>query len=121
MTERLQFEADFTLRDQIRARAEHPECADRTFLMQHDRSWTYRQFRDESTRVAHFLLARLGAIDDGRPGHVAMMLDNHLELVSLFVVPVLYCGYMELKLQLAPAAEPVRGRGSEARPATLPS
>jgi hypothetical protein len=24
-----------------------------------------------------------------------------LELVSLFVVPVLYCGYMELKLNLA--------------------
>jgi Cu(I)/Ag(I) efflux system membrane protein CusA/SilA len=44
-----------------------------------------------------------------------------VELVSLFVVPVLYCGYMELKLQLAPAAEPARGRGSEARPATLPS
>jgi hypothetical protein len=25
-----------------------------------------------------------------------------VELVSLFVVPVLYCGYMEMKLNLAP-------------------
>jgi len=25
-----------------------------------------------------------------------------VELVSLFVVPVLYCGYMEMKLSLAP-------------------
>ena len=26
-----------------------------------------------------------------------------IELVSLFVVPVLYCGYMEMKLRLADA------------------
>jgi hypothetical protein len=28
-----------------------------------------------------------------------------IELVSLFVVPVLYCGYMETRLSLIPAAE----------------
>jgi acyl-CoA synthetase (AMP-forming)/AMP-acid ligase II len=81
--EPLQFEADFTLRDQIRARAEHPVAAERVFLMQHERRWTYRQFRDESTRVAHFLLQRLGKIDEAHPGHVAMMLDNYLELAAL--------------------------------------
>ena len=26
----------------------------------------------------------LGAIDDARPGHVAMLLENHLELLALF-------------------------------------
>ena len=82
--EPLQFEADLTLREQIRARAEHPVARDRVFLKQHERSWTYGSFRDEATRVAHFLLARLGRIDDARPPHVAMLLDNHLELVSLY-------------------------------------
>jgi len=83
-TEPLQFEADFTLRDQIRARAEHPVARERVFLMQHERSWTYGRFRDEATRVACFLLGRLGSIDDARPGHVAMLLENHLELVALY-------------------------------------
>ena len=36
--------------------------------MQGDRTWTYRQFRDESVRMAHFLLRRLGPIDDDAPG-----------------------------------------------------
>jgi len=80
----LTFEAPFTVGAQIEARAAHAECADRTFLLDGDRSWTYRQFRDESVRAAHFLLRRLGRIDDGRPGHVAMLLDNHLELLSLY-------------------------------------
>ncbi|MCP4003613.1 MAG: AMP-binding protein [bacterium] len=80
----LEFQADFTLRAQIQARAEHPEASGKIFLSQHERSWTYLQFRDESTRMAHFLLRRLGAIDDKRPGHVAMMLENHLELTSLY-------------------------------------
>src|SRR6185369_5784827 len=48
-----------------------------------ERTWTYRRFRDESVRAAHFLRRRLGTIDDARPGHVAMMLENHLELVAL--------------------------------------
>ncbi len=80
----LKFEADFTLRAQIQARADHPEASGKVFLRQHDRTWTYGQFRDESTRAAHFLLGRLGSIDDKRPGHVAMLLENHLELLSLY-------------------------------------
>ncbi len=83
-SEPIQFDADLTVRAQIRARAEHPLAGDRVFLRQHERSWTYRQYRDEATRVAHFLNRRLGRIDDRHPGHVAMMLDNHLELVALF-------------------------------------
>src|SRR4029077_5441938 len=80
----IQFEAEYTLRDQIRARAEHPETAEKPFLFQHKRSWTFGQFRDESTRAAHFLLRLLGAGDDKRHGHVAMLLENHLELLSLY-------------------------------------
>jgi fatty-acyl-CoA synthase len=68
----------------MEVRAEHPETADKVFVMHHDRTWTYRQFRDESARMGRFLLGRLGAIDDKRPGHVAMLLENHLELVSLY-------------------------------------
>ena len=77
-------QADLTLRAQMETRAEHPETADKVFVMHHDRTWTYRQFRDESARMGRFLLGRLGAIDDKRPGHVAMLLENHLELVSLY-------------------------------------
>ncbi len=80
----MHFEADFTLRAQIQARAEHPEASSRVFLRQHDRSWTYGRYRDECARTANFLLGRLGAIDEKHPGHVAMLLDNHLELMSLF-------------------------------------
>jgi len=82
--EPLQFEADLTVRDQMQARAEHPATADKVFLMDHERHWTYRQFRDQSARMGHFLLGRLGDIDDQRPGHVAMMLENRLELMALF-------------------------------------
>ena len=82
--EKLQFEADLTVRDQMQARAEHPATADKVFLMEHERHWTYREFRDESVRVGHFLLGRLGEIDDRRPGHIAMMLENSLDLMSLF-------------------------------------
>jgi fatty-acyl-CoA synthase len=77
-------QAELTLREQIRVRAEHPESANKTFLMHDARRWTYRQFRDEATRMAHFVSRRLGASDDKRPAHVAMLLENHLELVSLF-------------------------------------
>ncbi len=80
----VRFEADFTVRDQMQARADHPATADEVFLMDHGRHWTYRRFRDESVRMGHFLLGRLGEIDDRRPGHVAMMLENHLELMALF-------------------------------------
>ena len=77
-------EADLTLREQIRVRAEHPDTANKIFLLQDARRWTYSQFRDESTRMAHFVLRRLGACDERRPPHVAMLLENHLELLSLF-------------------------------------
>jgi len=83
-TEPMKFDAELTLRAQIQARADHPEASGKIFLRQHDRTWTYGQFRDESTRAAHFLLGRLGAVDDDRPGHVAMLLENHLELLSLY-------------------------------------
>ena len=34
--------------------------------------------------MAHFLRRRLGTIDDRRPAHVAMLLENHLELLALY-------------------------------------
>jgi fatty-acyl-CoA synthase len=80
----LSFEADFTLRAQMQARAEHPVAADKVFVRQHERSWTYREFRNQSARMGHFLLGRLGKVDDVHPGHVAMMLDNYLELLALY-------------------------------------
>ena len=84
MAEPLSFNADFTIGAQIDARAQHPVTANKVLLMHGDRTWTYRQFRDESVRMAHFLLRRLGRIDDAHPGHVAMVLENHLELLALY-------------------------------------
>jgi acyl-CoA synthetase (AMP-forming)/AMP-acid ligase II len=78
------FDAPLLLGAQIEARASHPDVADRVFLRQHDRTWTFRRYRDECVRMAHFLRRRLGAIDDRRPGHVAMLLENHLELLGLY-------------------------------------
>ncbi len=78
------FDAPPAIGAQIEARARHPEISGRVFLCQGDRAWTYRQYRDECVRLAHFLRGRLGAIDEERPGHVAMLLDNHLELLSLY-------------------------------------
>lgn len=83
-TEALTFEAPFALGAQIEARAQHPVTANKVLLMHGDRRWTYREFRDEAVRMAHFLLRRLGRIDDARPGHVAMLLENHCELLALF-------------------------------------
>lgn len=88
------FDAPFTLGAQIEARAAHPDVAGRTFLKHDERVWTYRQYRDESVRLSHFLLSRLLPIDDQRPGHVAMLLENHLELLAL----VGACGYAGLTL-----------------------
>ena len=82
--EALGIEADLTLPAQIDARAQHPKTEGKPFLMKGDRAWTYRQFRDESVRHAHFLLQRLGACDERRPGHVAMLLENHLALLGLY-------------------------------------
>src|SRR4029077_4008421 len=66
----------------------------RVLLRQDDRTWTFRRYRDECVRLAHFLLRRLGPIDDARPGHVAMLLENHLELLALYGA----CGYAGLTL-----------------------
>ncbi len=77
-------QAPLTVRDQLQVRADHPETADKVFLMHDERRWTYRRFRDESARMARFLLGRLGRSDEKRPPHVAMLLENHLELVSLY-------------------------------------
>jgi acyl-CoA synthetase (AMP-forming)/AMP-acid ligase II len=84
VAEPLSFDADFTVGAQIEARAEHPVTANKLLLMQGERTWTYREFRDQSVRMAHFLLRRLGRIDDAHPGHVAMMLENHFELLALY-------------------------------------
>ncbi len=84
MSEPLSFDAPFTVCGQIEARANHPVAAGKVFLMQGDRTWTYRQFRDESVRTAHLLLRRLGRSDDNHPAHVAMLLENHFELVALY-------------------------------------
>jgi fatty-acyl-CoA synthase len=83
-TPKPQIDAAPTIGAQIEARANHPEVGDRVFLIQHERQWTYRQYRDESVRAAHFLLGRLGPHRDGAPGHVAMLLENHLELLALY-------------------------------------
>jgi fatty-acyl-CoA synthase len=88
------FDAPMVLGAQIEARARHPEVAQLPFAVQGDRSWSYRRFRDESVRVAHFLLARLGRLAPDRPGHVAMLLENHLELLALYGG----CGYGGLTL-----------------------
>jgi len=84
MADPIAIDAPFTIAGQIEARAHHPALEKKVFLMHGDRAWTYRQYRDESVRMAHFLLRRLGPIDDDRPGHVAMVMENHLELLALY-------------------------------------
>ncbi|MGH0035474.1 MAG: AMP-binding protein [Myxococcota bacterium] len=76
------FDAPFTLGAQLEARAAHPEVGERIVLQQGDRSWTYRQYRDESVRTAHLLQQRLARASG--PPHVAMIMENHLELMSLY-------------------------------------
>ncbi|MBM4266623.1 MAG: AMP-binding protein [Deltaproteobacteria bacterium] len=88
------FQADFVLGAQIEARGLHPEVGERTLLVHGDRRWTYRRYRDESVRMAHFLRGRLGRVDEARPGYVAMLLENHCELMSLYGG----CGYAGLTL-----------------------
>jgi len=84
MAESLNFDAPLTIPGQLDARVAHPAIADRVFIMHDERSWTYRQYRAESIRMAHFLHQRLGRSDENRPGHVAMFSQNHMEIVSLF-------------------------------------
>ena len=92
--EPLYFDAPLTVSAQIEARAQHARVADKVFLMHGDRTWTYRQYRDACVRMAHFLLRRLGRIDDAHPGHVAMLLENHLALSALYGG----CAYADLTL-----------------------
>jgi len=73
-------DAPYTLGAQIEARARHPAWADRVLLRHDARTWTYRRYRDECVRLAHFVQQRLGPVSDARPGHVAMLLENHCEL-----------------------------------------
>jgi acyl-CoA synthetase (AMP-forming)/AMP-acid ligase II len=80
----LSFDAPFTLGAQIEVRAVHPATADKVLFVHDDRTWTYRQYRDASVRMAHFLRRRLGRVDAARPGHVAMLLENRLELLALY-------------------------------------
>ncbi|MDX1650141.1 MAG: AMP-binding protein, partial [Myxococcota bacterium] len=79
-----EIDVPFTFGAQLEARASHPALGERPFLLQDDRVWSWRRYRDECVRVAHFLLRRLGPCSDDRPGHVAMMLDNHPELMALY-------------------------------------
>ena len=78
------FDAPLTVPAQIEARAAHPATGRKPFLLQGDQAWTYRRFRDEAVRHARFLLGRLGPCDERRPPHVAMLLENHLELLALY-------------------------------------
>ena len=82
--ERVSIDADLTVAAQIEARAVHAELENKPVLVHDDRSWTYKDYRNHCVRMARFLRGRLGTIDDSRPGHVAMLLENHLELMSLF-------------------------------------
>ncbi|HKE10915.1 MAG TPA: AMP-binding protein [Myxococcota bacterium] len=90
----LAFQAPLTLGAQIEARATHAVAAESPFLLEASRVWTYRRFRDESVRTAQLLRRRLGACDENRPGHVAMLFDNHLELLALCGA----CGYLGFTL-----------------------
>jgi fatty-acyl-CoA synthase len=87
-------DAPFTVGAQLDARANEPSIATRTAVRHGDRSWTYGELRDESVRFAHFLLRRLGRVDAARPGHVAMLLENHPELLALYAG----CAYAGLTL-----------------------
>jgi fatty-acyl-CoA synthase len=89
-----QFDAPLTLGAQLDARAGHASVANRVALRHGNRAWSYAKFRDEAVRYAHFLLRRLGPCDETRPGHVAMLLENHPELLALYAA----CGYAGLTL-----------------------
>jgi fatty-acyl-CoA synthase len=83
-------EAAYTLGAQIEARGQHPAWGERVLVRHDQRTWTYREYRDQCVRLAHFLAKRLGPCDAARPGHVAMILENHPELLALYGA----CGYL---------------------------
>ncbi len=90
----LEADAPFTLGAQLDTRAAHPELAARPFAVHDDRVWSYAEYRAEAVRIADFLLSRLGRPSSSSPGHVAMLLENHLELLSLYAG----CGYAGMTL-----------------------
>ena len=73
-----------TVRDQLEARVNHPEICDHVFLRTVDEEWTYRQFRDTSCALSHFLLDRCGGTSSESQGRVAILADNHPEFVAVF-------------------------------------
>ncbi len=87
-------DAPLVLGAQVEARAAHPDLARRPALRQGQRVWAWRELRDQAVRCAHFLRARLGPCDDARPGHVALLSENHLEFLALYAG----CGYAGLTL-----------------------
>ena len=57
-----------------------------------------------STALLPVMLATSRGADVARAMALPVYFGMFIELVSLCVVPVLYCGYLELKLILAPPA-----------------
>jgi len=62
------------------------------------------------------MLATGRGADVARAMALPVFFGMFVELVSLFVVPVLYCGYMELKLNLAPPSDLPEGNVRHAEP-----
>jgi acyl-CoA synthetase (AMP-forming)/AMP-acid ligase II len=114
VSEPLQFNAPFTLCGQLEARVAHPVTEHKIFLMQDDRTWTYRQLREEAVRTAHFLRGRLEPTGDGNPGHVAMLLENHFELVSL-LFGCAYGGYTLFGINTGLRGETLAGVVNQSR------
>ena len=54
--EQISFEVPLSIPAQLDLRVQYPVTADKVLLLQGDRTWTYRQYRDQSIRMAHFLL-----------------------------------------------------------------
>jgi acyl-CoA synthetase (AMP-forming)/AMP-acid ligase II len=106
--------APFTLGAQLEARAAHEVCGPKVFLMQDDRTWTYKQLRDEALRTAHFLRGRLEPTGGDEPGHVAMLLENHFELVSLFF-GCAYAGYTLFGINTGLRGETLAGVVNQSR------
>lgn len=65
------------------------------------------------------MLATGRGADVARAMALPVFFGMFIELVSLFVVPVLYCGYMEMKLRLADADGQFGGE-TETLPAGAP-
>lgn len=59
------------------------------------------------------MLATGRGADVARAMALPVFFGMFIELVSLFVVPVVYCGYMELKLNLGPASAFANSEGQE--------